>query len=154
MGLKFVHVCSDILDREVAAVQEWRQSGRNFHIMRDHPLHYGTKVLAGLWGAFIGNPDDYGRLRDLMFSQPVSYNKYFDQKLLQRFLWPFMQGDVVEHVSYHCQAYPGSIPFPTQRERGKYCGWGPYKIKESQIVVQIKCPEACRPKEHPQWLWC
>ena len=32
--------------RETAAVQEWFQSGKRFHIMRDHPLHTELRWLA------------------------------------------------------------------------------------------------------------
>ena len=35
-----------VLDREVAAVQEWVGSGRTFHVMRDHPNHKAV-MLAG-----------------------------------------------------------------------------------------------------------
>lgn len=36
--------------REKAAVDEWIDSHRGFHIMRDHP-HHGFPVLGGMWGA-------------------------------------------------------------------------------------------------------
>jgi len=34
--------------RERLAVNEWLESGKNFHIMRDHPQH-GTLILGGMW---------------------------------------------------------------------------------------------------------
>ena len=41
---------SRISEREVAATQEWLQSGLAVHAMRDHP---GQKhpLLGGMWGA-------------------------------------------------------------------------------------------------------
>ncbi len=46
-------ICRDvdtrILKREVAAVKEWEQSNKLFHIMRDSPCHY-PKILAGMFG--------------------------------------------------------------------------------------------------------
>lgn len=35
--------------REKAAVDEWLESDKDFHIMRDHPYH-GTPILGGMWG--------------------------------------------------------------------------------------------------------
>ena len=36
-------------ERELAAVQEWLDSSKEFHFMRDHPQHK-TTILGGLWG--------------------------------------------------------------------------------------------------------
>ena len=36
--------------REKFAVEEWLESDKGFHIMRDHP-HHGYPVLGGMWGA-------------------------------------------------------------------------------------------------------
>ena len=36
--------------REKCAIDEWMESDKNFHIMRDHPWH-GTEILGGMWGA-------------------------------------------------------------------------------------------------------
>ena len=41
---------SRINKREKAAVDEWVQSDKLMHVMRDHPFH-GYPVLGGLWGA-------------------------------------------------------------------------------------------------------
>ncbi|XP_053638593.2 uncharacterized protein [Cherax quadricarinatus] len=46
---------SMIIQREVDAVREWLSSGKQFHIMRDHPKH-DSLLLAGLWGVRWG-PD-------------------------------------------------------------------------------------------------
>ena len=40
---------SRLNDREQAAVTEWLNSNKSFHIMRDHPWH-GTEILGGMWG--------------------------------------------------------------------------------------------------------
>ena len=36
--------------REYYAVNEWLESDKNFHIMRDHQYH-GTEILGGMWGS-------------------------------------------------------------------------------------------------------
>ncbi|XP_068206269.1 uncharacterized protein [Palaemon carinicauda] len=38
------------MERDQRAVQEWLESGKMFHLMRDHPDHL-AQVLAGMWGA-------------------------------------------------------------------------------------------------------
>lgn len=40
---------SRITKREMTAVNEWLQSNKLFHIMRDHPWH-GAPILGGMWG--------------------------------------------------------------------------------------------------------
>ena len=44
---------SRLNQREASAVQEWLESDRTFHIMRDHPFH-GFPVLGGMWGVKSG----------------------------------------------------------------------------------------------------
>ena len=39
---------SAVLDREVAAVDEWMHSPSTFHIIRDHPSHC-TRIFPGNW---------------------------------------------------------------------------------------------------------
>ena len=42
-------VDSRINNREEEAVNEWIQSDKILHVMRDHPHHY-YKILGGMWG--------------------------------------------------------------------------------------------------------
>ncbi|XP_018015586.1 uncharacterized protein LOC108672433, partial [Hyalella azteca] len=108
-----------------------------------------------LWGAYNKFPARLAAVRDAMLAvPPVKEQKTFDQIMLAKHLWPFMQGDLMEHDSYHCEIYPGSLPFPTQRREWRYCGWGPYKASKRTIVFKKQCPMACRPKDHPDWTWC
>jgi len=41
---------SPLSEREVQAVDDWLDSNKKFHIMRDHPSHT-TLILGGMWGA-------------------------------------------------------------------------------------------------------
>ena len=45
---------SRLNDREQAAVQEWLQSTKAFHFMRDNPSH-GTPILGCGWGCKLTN---------------------------------------------------------------------------------------------------
>ena len=42
-----------VSDREVSAVQEWLESDKSFHFMRDNPSH-GIEILGSGWGIRMG----------------------------------------------------------------------------------------------------
>jgi hypothetical protein len=46
-----------------SAVQAWIDSGKKFHILRDHPSHSNYKISGGIWG---GVKDANLRLGDKM----------------------------------------------------------------------------------------
>ncbi|XP_064095620.1 uncharacterized protein LOC135207719 [Macrobrachium nipponense] len=144
-----------ILDREVDVVKEWLSSGKSFHTIHDHPGHKAI-MLAGLWGGTNKDSSLMERLRNDMFHQPLNLSKTFDQYLLANYVWPHIKSDVMQHSSYNCQqeGLTNSLPFPTQRIDGLYCGWGPFKFKERKRVFMTKCPEQCRPKAHKKWVYC
>ncbi|XP_063870041.1 uncharacterized protein LOC135105628 isoform X2 [Scylla paramamosain] len=144
-----------LLDREVAAVQEWLSSDLTFHVMRDHPNHKAV-MLAGLWGGINKRPKKFAAVRNVMFSQPTNLTRKYDQYLLATFLWPLIKNDTLQHDSYTCTltTHLGSIPFPTKREEDLYCGCGPYKSRERFVLSRSKCPHACRPTQHQSWTLC
>ena len=41
---------SRIGEREVRCVEDWINSGKKFHTIKDHPSHYDFPILAGMWG--------------------------------------------------------------------------------------------------------
>lgn len=41
---------SRIFERDEAAVNDWLESGKKFHIIRDHPIGHGWVINAGMWG--------------------------------------------------------------------------------------------------------
>ena len=45
-----------ISQRETAAVMQWLNSKHIFHVMRDHPNHGTTPMMAGMWGVKVGAP--------------------------------------------------------------------------------------------------
>jgi hypothetical protein len=95
---------SRISIREVVAVYDWVASGKNLHIMRDHPHHH-YKILGGMWGMkrntnfsmenLIKNyitssrekVDLYERMLDMDFLGEIIYKKFRFSKMV--------------HASYH-----------------------------------------------------
>ena len=146
---------SRISEREAAAVQEWLESGRAVHSMRDHFKHK-MPMLGGLWGARFTETairkkwdsawqkilnesiDDYGG----------------DQRMLRLYVWPWAKEDAMEHDSYSCNLFPNSIGFPTERKDE------PENFVGSIVNFNVKnhlwtvCPEECRRKDHPEWDHC
>jgi len=71
---------SRLSQREKAAVDEWLDSDKGFHIMRDHPAH-GTEILGGMWGAKLGSIPQMKTLI-LEYSKDNSYvhDEFFEKK--------------------------------------------------------------------------
>lgn len=92
-----------ILLREKIAVDEWIESGKMFHIMRDHPDHMNgsTPIMGGMFGTrkikniswlnliHNENLNDKGRQH---------YNK--DQDFLNKYIYPLIQNDCLIHSSF------------------------------------------------------
>jgi len=97
--------------RDYEAVKEWEESGKEFHIMRDHECHI-QKIMGGMWGAtssFINKiKDDYDKNVEEYF-KTIPFNemwydperkKYFnaDQAFLKKYIWPRIINSHMAHV--------------------------------------------------------
>jgi len=95
--------------REAAAVKEWEESGKEFHIMRDNPQH-NAYICGGMWGAtseFIKKyAAYYDRDRNNFISTLTFFElnkprgKYFntDQPFLWRCVWPRIINSHIAHI--------------------------------------------------------
>jgi hypothetical protein len=93
--------------REYYAVQEWLESNKSFHIMRDHPYHR-TEILGGMWG--VRN----GLLKGVMHQAILDYNKgnfnnkyQVDQNFLRDVIYPLVKDQAMIHDEFFER-----IPFP------------------------------------------
>ena len=117
--------------REYAAVQEFLQSGRAFHVLRDHPAHHPTAfapILGGMWG---GLHRAVPHMKDLLYRtyslsrrtkkhnhQKVQKDKHQygnDQDFLKTHILPLAYQDCLQHDSYFCRE-SHAIAFPLARE--------------------------------------
>ena len=94
--------------REKAAVLEWIDSDKGFHIMRDHPYHK-FPVLGGMWGVKRGI---LPQMKDLInsFSQQDQYGtdyKFFAEKIV-----PIISEDALVHDEFF-----GGLSFPLPPDR-------------------------------------
>ena len=145
--------------REVDATEEWLQSGKALHVMRDHPFHHFT-MLGGLWGTHRTNisrkdwADVWKDIWTAIIADPLSKSgrgaKGPDQTLLGRHVWGKVPGGVVQHDSYYCAKYPdGSTGFPSERPNstGNVAGVEPDRKQDN-----IECPKQCR--RNQSWKFC
>lgn len=107
---------SRFTNREVEAVNEWVESDKIFHVMRDHPFHHHSNypVLAGMFG-MLGN---WNLDIKEMFSRMESRIYYgCDQRFLANLIWPLVKNETVVHdeIGKNCK-------FPTTRNGLEFVG--------------------------------
>lgn len=111
---------SRISQREVDAVNEWLNSDKDFHIMRDHPYH-AVPILGGMWGC------RNGIMREIKLSKLIEkWNKYsrkgIDQDFLGQVIYPLVKESSIEHSEFNLKFGEEIIPFPTKRNNYEFVG--------------------------------
>lgn len=124
--------------REAAAVQEWIESKKEFHIIRDHKYH-NVPICGGLWGAtnnFINKvADKYEDMKKKYLSSlpldkliPGTRGYYFntDQPFLWQYIWPLIINSHIAHIKKDTPGlikYPGDIRYLNiDLPNGGFCG--------------------------------
>jgi len=92
--------------RETTAVQEWIDSGKSFHIMRDNESH-GVPILGGTWGAIPQCVPNFENKIIAWLSQlQPSYNNPrglfhgTDQIFLGYYVWPLINHGKLSHLTH------------------------------------------------------
>lgn len=110
--------------REAAAVSEWLQSGKRFHVMRDHPEH-AELIMAGMWGGVAG-------LLPALTARAVKYYeshepkwRWVDQDFLRDCVWPIIRPDCLVHDTFyqmgdHRRQFPADATLPPGQHVGGY----------------------------------
>jgi len=103
--------------REKSAVDEWLESNKGFHIMRDHPGH-GTEILGGMWGVKRGVLPNIKKQID-------NYRKgefwQVDQNFLREVIYPIVKKNSIIHDEFH-NYNNDKRPFPTTRKNKEFVG--------------------------------
>lgn len=121
-----------ILKREKLAVDEWLQSGKLFHIMRDHP-HHNFCILGGMFGTKkIPNILSWINIMS-EFSQVG--NRDYDQTFLKDYIYPIIKNNSMIHATFN-KKEPHAKNFPIN-----YCN-------ELQFVGEYVYYNDLRSKEH------
>lgn len=117
-----------LTQREKNCILDWERSGKEFHIIRDHPQH-STKIMGGMWGAtkqFI----DRINYDDLINSfNNLSYNNMYatDQEFLARIIYPLVKDSACIHDDWD-RYNEGARKIPHLRINNEFIG-EPYEIK-------------------------
>lgn len=88
--------------RDSISVQEWIESGRYFHIIRDHPTGHYWPVNAGMWGSRGGSITNISNLiESYIASHPYLVSeKTIDQIFLKDIIYPEAINSLLLHDEY------------------------------------------------------
>lgn len=111
---------SRITQREVHAVQEWANSDKDFHIMRDHPYH-GVPILGGMWGCRNGIMREIGLIQKIEEWNQF-YRKGIDQDFLGTQIYPLIKDRAFEHSEFGINFGGTTHPFPTPLQNWEFVG--------------------------------
>lgn len=113
---------SRISKREVNAVNEWINSGKILHIMRDHP-HHNYTILGGMWGFRIKDDFNIKQLVYDYFKNKESnlFLRMRDMDFLNDVIYKNFINDSFVHDSYY-NINTNSKPFPDKMENYHFVG--------------------------------
>lgn len=99
--------------REMLAVNEWINSDKGFHIMRDHPYH-NIEILGGMWGV----KNNVLPNMKLLIDEYLKGNFWqVDQNFLKEIIYPKIKDNVMVHDEYF-----ENKPFPSKRINYEFVG--------------------------------
>jgi protein O-GlcNAc transferase len=100
-----------ILLREKIAVDKWLQSGKMFHIMRDHPHHQNqnNKIMAGMF--------DTKKILGINWTELCNninqtLHSNYDQVMLNNYIYPLIKNDLIVHSSFSLYSGEYGFKFP------------------------------------------
>jgi tetratricopeptide (TPR) repeat protein len=100
---------------ETKLVQEWIDSGRPFHVMRDHILH-NALMMAGLWGGRTDTGIDIVALMRRYFRNGPTTIYGDDQRMLGSTLWPLIRGHCLVHDRHYRLSGVQEVGLPDSKD--------------------------------------
>lgn len=119
--------------REKLAVDEWLNSDKDFHIMRDHNMCHGDRVLGGMWGARNGVLRQYKTIYDKhCLNKNNTY--YYDMDLFNKNLyWKLLDNNKLYiHASYFKYEY-----YTNEFPHSEYKGFVGEEIYDCNIACNL-----------------
>ena len=104
---------SRLTQREKDAVDEWLESDKGFHIMRDHPWHPAA-ILGGMWGCKRGALPEMSELINSIKKEDFWQ---VDQIFLRDYVYPLVKDNSMVHDEFF-----EHHPFPTERSGLEFVG--------------------------------
>ena len=118
---------SRFTEREAAAVHAWCISGKDFHVMRDHPAHNHV-IMGGLWGVKGGVLHNISgmirawRSMRMLTGRKSFHQRGFDQVFLEQMVYPFVKHSILIHSDLVRFQGEEVVPFPLVREMDEFVG--------------------------------
>lgn len=112
---------SRISEREVAAVNEWLESDKEFHIMRDHPYHT-VPILSGMWGCKNVSLDIKNLMNQWSYFPNKGRYSADDQDFLGQLIYPLISGKTIEHSEFGISYGQPITNFKTKRNNYEFVG--------------------------------
>lgn len=108
---------SRLSKREKLAVDEWLNSDKGFHIMRDHNYH-GTEILGGMFGCKNGVIND---VRGLIENYVKGNFWQVDQNFLREKIYPIVKNNSMIHDEFF-EYNNDKQNFPSERKNYEFVG--------------------------------
>lgn len=87
--------------KEIVAIIEWLRSDKDFHIMRDHPMHK-RKVLAGMWGCRKNILVPFQKLYEDYLKKPFTLQNWIvDELFLQNIIYHHIVNKAFIHARFN-----------------------------------------------------
>lgn len=115
--------------KEIKAIVDWLKSGKDFHIMRNHPMHK-RKILAGMWGCRNKVLIPLKQKYDEYIKIPYKQNNWIvDETFLVKFIYPYVVNRSYINISHNKYERHGK-PFDNslKNKYGGYIGAPCYKM--------------------------
>ena len=154
---------SPITRRETETIDLWlsdEQKDKFFYIARDN-LQHSVPILGGLWGAAMKR----ARQNLIYIFQPMllpsiarRYRGAGDQGFLSDYIFNNVKSGALIFDSYYCLIF-GGRPFLSRRSSYN-CYLGCVRpcctnvTMDDSNVKKKPCSKRCRPKKHPDWIYC
>ena len=93
---------SRVYDRDIACIQDFVESDKLFHIIRDHPNHASHKIMAGMWGIKQGLLSL--KIQDMYNSWKIVHSStefWNDMEFLDVCIYPKISYSLIVHDELH-----------------------------------------------------
>lgn len=93
---------SRISERDETAVNQWIESGKKFHIIREHPIGHGWVMNAGMWGCMPDKTIEFNsKFTEYLKSYNPPYLRELDQLFLKDVIYPIAKNDVYVNDEFY-----------------------------------------------------
>ncbi len=115
---------SPLLERHRRATEEWLNSEKFYHVIRDHRFHR-RKIMGGMWGVKKPNPVVLNMRQEIENFISLHKEKYYrygdDQVFLAKVVYPRIRKHTLFHVDPGLKIFPGEedvrrIPGPRRHD--------------------------------------